>query len=447
VDGILFQNGVLYGLAGVGSFFLFLILLKSLVKVTLPNRIFVVTGRKRVRGGRRFGFSVERGRTSAVPFFQKVGFLDLGVLPMSVKVEGVNSANGITVGADATACVCIDDDSDAMLYSAVERLMGKGRDQIKEQIQQTLVGNFRGALNKATPLQAIGMNEVHDVLSDRKALPAETRAGLPEGERAQFRIELLKDSNSDLANFGMKVVSVSLQKIWDTSNYIANLAQKMLAQKRREVEIEEARLRSIAAQAESDATRTMSVAKSKADERIIAAQQKVEVYRQEAEAQIQRAALEADNAALEAVNRGQRDVQECLVELKKLQNTSDVILGEEAKKKAAELLAEGEREATTIVERAHNTILEQKAELIRAGGDAARIVLFVKQKLPSLFEAYRKHAGKMEIDSLVVMDDRQGMNGAVNRGPQAFADFLHRFEEALGISVRSLMGQWTEESK
>jgi hypothetical protein len=54
-----------------------------------------------------------------------------------VRVEGVNSANGITVGADATACVCIDDDDEAMLYSAVERLMGKDLQQIHDQVQQT----------------------------------------------------------------------------------------------------------------------------------------------------------------------------------------------------------------------------------------------------------------------------------------------------------------------
>ena len=50
-------------------------------------------------------------------------------------------------------------DDEAMLYSAVERLMGKNTKQIHDQVQQTLVGNFRGALNKATPLQAIGMED------------------------------------------------------------------------------------------------------------------------------------------------------------------------------------------------------------------------------------------------------------------------------------------------
>ncbi len=458
MGAFIFQNGLLYGLGGVAFFFVFIGLLKAFIKVSLPNKIFVVTGRKRVKNGRKFGFSVERGRTTAVPFFQQVGYLDLGVLPINVRVEGVNSANGITVGADATACVCIDDDSDPMLYSAVERLMGKSREQIKEQIQQTLVGNFRGALNKATPLQAIGMLEatLHD-LTDEAGTALEKKPDAPpavvdnksitEGERAQFRNELLKDSNSDLGNFGMKVVSVSLQKIWDTSNYIGNLAQKMLAHKRRQVEIEEARLRSIAEQTESDSARRIGVAKAQADERIIAAKQKVEVFRQEAEAQIQKASLEADNGILEASNRAQRDVQELTVELKKLENQSHVILEEDAKKKAAEILASGEKEAVTLIEQARNRILSQKAELIGAGGDAAKAVLFAKQKLPILFEVYKKYAEKMEIDSLVVMDDKRGVNGAVNRGPLAFVDFLKQFEQALGISIKDLMGQKHESGR
>ena len=236
-------QGILFGGLGVLAFVALIALLKATIRVASPDRILVVTGRKTKRHGRTFGFTVDRGRTVVIPYFQAVGTLDLGVFPINVRVEGVNSANGITVGADATACVCIDDDNEAMLYSAVERLMGKDVRQIHDQVQQTLVGNFRGALNKATPLQAIGMDDS----------PDNSNEGTEMGERAQFRAELLEDINSDLRSFGMKVVSVSLQKIWDTSNYIANLAQKTLAEKRRQVEIEESRLRAIAEQAESDA--------------------------------------------------------------------------------------------------------------------------------------------------------------------------------------------------
>ena len=48
---------------------------------------------------------------------------------------------------------------------------------------------------------------------------------------AIFRHLLLEDCREDLSAFGMNVVSVSLQRIWDTSNYIANLANKTLSRK------------------------------------------------------------------------------------------------------------------------------------------------------------------------------------------------------------------------
>ncbi len=449
----LFNNGAIWGIGGIIGFFIFIGLLKSFIRVTLPNKILVITGRKRVKAGRKFGFSVEKGRTTMLPYIQQVGYLDLGILPINVRVEGVNSANGITVGADATACVCIDNDNEPMLYTAVERLMGKSRGEIHEQIQQTLVGNFRGTLNKATPLQAIGMEDVSEELLsyEKDVLKADGTVDKKEGkaviesERAQFRNELLRDINSDLSSFGMKVVSVSLQKIWDTSNYIANLAQKTLAQKRQEVEIEEARLRAKAMKAESDSERRMSIAKSRADENIIAARQKLEVYRQESNAHIEKAKLEADNEILEAQNRGEKNVQELTVELNKLKNISNIILCEEARHKSIEIIAEGENQATNILEQTRNDILKQKVDILAKSGEAGRAVLFIQQQLPHLFEEYKKYADGLSVDSLVIMDDKQGFNGAVNRGPSAFVNFLKHFEDALGISVKELMGEEGEE--
>jgi uncharacterized membrane protein YqiK len=379
---------------------------------------------------------VERGRTAKVPYFQSIQHLDLGVFPINVRVEGVNSANGITVGADATACVSIDDDDEGMLYSAVERLMGKDRDQIHDQIQQTLIGNFRGALNKATPLEAIGMADSQDEENITEAAKA-----IDQGERAQFRAELLKDIDSDLSSFGMKVVSVSLQKIWDTSNYIANLAQKTLAQKRQEVEIEESRLRAVAEKAESDAERRVKLAKSKAEEQIIAAREKLEVYRRESVAQIEQGRLEADHAIEEAQNKGEREHQTERIELRKLQNQSQITIKAEAEEEAAQVVSEGERQAADFLERTRNDLLRQKVEMLKEAGDAGVSVLFVQQQLPHLFEAYKKYAEGLNVDSLVVMDDEGGFNGAVNRGPSAFASFLLELNNALGVDVRSFLSQ------
>lgn len=422
-------RGLLYGALGVVSFVALIGLLKATIRVASPDRILVVTGRRTRRHGRNFGFTVDRGRTLVIPYFQAVGTLDLGVFPISVRVEGVNSANGITVGADATACVCIDDDDEAMLYSAVERLMGKDVRQIHEQIQQTLVGNFRGALNKATPLQAIGMEDVggDDGVNDADL-----------GERAQFRAELLTDINSDLRSFGMKVVSVSLQKIWDTSNYIANLAQKTLAEKRRQVEIEESRLRAIAEQAESEARRRIEVARSQADEAIIAARQELEVYRQESAGLVEEARLMADQSIAGARNAGEASVQAQLVELQKLKNQSAVTLVALAREEEARIVAEGEREAITIRQSARNELLKAKAELLADYGDDASSVMFLQQQLPRLFEAYMEATASGSVDNLVVMNDQEGFSGAVNRGPRAFADFLKTFSDAFGVDVRAL---------
>lgn len=415
------NSPIIMGIAGVVAFFILVIILKAFIKVVPPDKLLVVTGRKKKRDGRVFGFSVERGRTTIVPYFQSVDKLGLQILPINVRVEGVNSANGITVGADATACVCIDDDDESMLYSAVERLMGKGSDEIKDQVQQTLIGNFRGALNKAEPLEAIGM------------LDESNEEG---GDRAYFRNELMKDINSDISTFGMKVVSVSLQKIWDTSNYIANLTQKSLAEKRKEVEIEEARLKAIAEQAESDAKRKMTIAKNIADEKIVASREKLELYKRERTALLEGAKLKADSSIVEAYNKGERKVQELKVKLQELKNES-MLLKERADAQAAKILSEGDEEAARKIENGWNTIFSQKVELQSNAGKEVNSILFL-QKLPALFESYKKYAKGMKVDNLMMMDGN-GFSSAINRGPDSFVQFLKSLDKGFGVDVKRLM--------
>ena len=227
-------SGAIGGVVALVLFVGVIALLRSLIRVCPSNHILVVTGgTETVIDGRKFGFRIQKGGwTYVVPFIQSVQAIDLTIIPINVRVEGVNSANGIDVGADATACVIIDDESETLLYSAIQQLLGKPLGLIQEQIQQTMVGNFRAALNKTTPLQAIGMVESAEGVDDveliavaeaafgkgtvRQAaegnensvnLAGETDYG---GERAIFRRLLLEDCREDLSAFGIDVVSVSL---------------------------------------------------------------------------------------------------------------------------------------------------------------------------------------------------------------------------------------------
>lgn len=455
-------SGVMGGVVAIVLFIVILSLLRSMIRVCPSNHILVVTGGSQtVVNGRKYGFRLQKGGwTFVIPFIQSVQAIDLTIIPINVRVEGVNSANGINVGADATACVCIDDANEPLLYSAVQQLLGKSRDQIQEQIQQTMIGNFRAALNKTTPLQAIGMVESAEGLEDvelaeiadeafntnvdRRANgggTADASSSITadaEGERAIFRQVLLEDCQQDLSTFGIEVVSVSLQRIWDTSNYIANLANKTLSRKRKEVEIEEARLEARADQVESDAERRMEVAERRTDERIVAVRQEVEVFRRECNAAINRAKLEADSGISEAESQGQRQVEEMKVELQRLRNQSEVTLMAEAQRRAAEIVAEGEAEATNYVRQARNDLLQQKVELLQRSGDTGKIALFISQ-LPRLFSAYQSSAAGQKVDKLLVLNEEDGFNSAVNRGPIAMVDFLKQVEAGFGIDIKALL--------
>jgi flotillin len=438
--------GILSGTLALIVFFIVLALLRSLVRVCPSNQILVVTGgTETVVDGRKYGFRVQKGGwTFVTPFLQTAQAIDLTILPINVRIEGVNSANGIAVGADATACVCVNDMNDTLLYNAVQQLLGKSRNQIREQIQQTMLGNFRAALNKTTPLQAIGMVESAEGVNDVELAETVTgKAVVPAteaeaGERAIFRRVLLEDCQQDLSAFGMEVVSVSLQRIWDDSNYIANLANKTLSRKRQEVEIEEARLRARAEQAESDANRRMLVAENGANERILAKQQEVELYRRQCEAEVRRAKLEADSGIAQAANQGQGQVQEVKADLQKLKNRSEVTLAAEAQRRSAEILADGQSQAVSIVQGARNELLQQKVDLLQRTGDKGKIALFITQ-LPVLFEAYQAHAQKLAVNDYLVLEEDEGFNNAVNRGPAAMVDFMRRLEQGFGVSVKGLL--------
>ncbi len=406
-------------------------LLKSFVRVCAPSEVLVITGSETEIDGKTYGFRVQQGGwTFVIPYFQQASRLDISAIPIEVRVESVTSANGIGVNADGTACVCIDEDNRDLLYAAVERMMGKSQPEIQEQIQQTLVGNFRGALNKTTPLEAIGMP-----IEDAQEHDQVTEEG---DERAHFRHELLTDANQDLSAFGLRVVSVSLQKIWDNSNYIANLAARTLSRKRQEVEIEEARLRGDADRAESDAERRQVVATNTANETILKAQQDLEVFWQQCDANIQQAQLEADSAIALAQNAAQQRIQQIMVELQRLKNQSDVTLEAEAKKSAQVVLAEGQGKAVQTVQEAHNQLLRKKTEIVSAAGTLGQTVLFVQQTLPAFTADFLEHAKGLGADKLITLEEH-GFTGLVNRGPEVMVDFLRLLKDAYGVSVKDLI--------
>ena len=91
-----------------------------------------------------------------------------------------------------------------------------------------------------------------------------------------------------------------------------------------------------------------------------------------------------------------------------------------------------------IVQAAHNDLLQQKVDLLKTHGDIGKMVLFYNQ-LPALFEAYQRNAQSQSVDQLLVLNEEDGFNSAVNRGPAAMVDFLQQLEAGFGVNIRELM--------
>ncbi len=407
------------GAAAIIAYVVLFVIIKKNIRVVGPDQIMVVSGRRAKRHGRLYGFVVRRGNAFVFPYLQSVGTLSLEAIPLSVRIDDVNCANGISVGADASVCVCVNADDEAQLYRAVESFMGKTAEEISERAKRILVGNLRAAINRVTPLEALGL------------------AADDEGRR-KFRDELMDSVAEDLSAFGLKALSVSVLRLWDDSAYLANLAQRTLTEKRRELSVELSRLLAEADQAESDSHKRGEVARARAEETIAAAKREADAFRYEAEARVEEARLTTDQAIIAAENSGETAVQVEAAKLRALRNRTE-LLRQSVKEEAAQAGAEGEGQVVLIEERARNELLRRKAALLSRYGDKAAALLFLKQKLPKLFASYKQAASGATVERLVAMDDMDGFSGVVNRGPRAFMAFLTSFETAFGVDLRALV--------
>ncbi len=464
----------LWALGGVVAIAIYagiLTVIRTAIQVCPPNHIMVIQGPKSRVGGRQYGFRIVRGgRALILPLLHRAELLDLSIRPIRLHVENVTSANGITLNGEMTAAVCVNAREDGLLYSAVERMLGRTADEIAEQVTQTMVGNFRAALSQATPLEVVGMSRSIDfeveqtgrdatkkLLGDNVTFDDEAEpeggesggSGRPgttdrfnngeRGERAAFRDNLIEHLNDDLSSFGMSVVSVSVKSVLDTSNYLSNLASRSVAMQQRVIEMEEDRLRSWANAEESKSERRQQVAKNKTEERISAARRKLGLADEDRKARVRQAELEAEARIAEARSKNRIEVARLHNDLQEQRNYTEVTAKADFDRRAAEIVGTGRAEAAEIRQNAHNDLTREKAKLLTECPRSGATVLFVEEQLEGLLNSYIENAKGMDLDRIVGVE---GMSPEelVNRGPKSLAKFLGSLDEAFGIDVKHVIG-------
>ncbi|HOJ03242.1 MAG TPA: SPFH domain-containing protein [Bacteroidota bacterium] len=425
-------------LFGIGLFAIIVIMvaISRLLLICHPNEVIILSGRKRrLADGNVVGYRIIRGgRAMRVPLIEKAARMSLETIPLDLSVFNAYSKGGIPLKVEAIANIKIDS-SEPTFGNAVERFLGKRREEIHEIAKDTLEGNLRGVLATLTP------EEVNE-------------------DRLKFASSLIEEADSDLKALGLQLDTLKIQNVSDEAGYLDSIGRRKTAEVLAQARTAEASRKSEAEQSEANAERMAEIAKASAKQEIegarieadrsilvtkARAQQEIETENNALrikKAELEREAVIKENEALVAGEKArvvfEQEVEEQRIVLQQKRLTADVIEPARAKKEAMELEAKGA--AASIVENglANIHILNQMiATYKQADGDGEKI--FVLNMLPDIIQQLVNTVGKMHIDKISVIDSGNGKSvaGLMGQLPNAVISLNEIIENATGVNILS----------
>ena len=390
---LLMSGGSIIALLGFRSFY----------AVCQPNQVLIFYGLRGRRDGddtRMIGYRLLKGGSSlVVPLVEDVTAMDLGNMIIELHVDNALTSGGIRLTLEAVANVKVAGQEPA-IHHAVERLLGKSRDEIKALAQVTLESNLRGVLAMLTPEQ---------VNADRDA----------------FARAMLAEAENDLQSLGLDLDSLQITAITDAVGYLDSIGRKQQVELLRQSRIAEAEARARARIEEAEnakitelvrITRDEAIATAEADRRIQDA-----VTRQTAMV----AEAEADIAAELARAEAELPMQEQRIKQVVHQLQADVVAPAEAacqqayaaaRSAAASILENGAAQAEGL------QCLAQSLQ--QAGPDARR--LYLMQRLQPLMGSLRAAVPPIEVEQLRLIGDHAS-------GSASLASMLAQVQAATGF--------------
>ncbi|MBI5533417.1 MAG: flotillin family protein [Deltaproteobacteria bacterium] len=353
------MGGIIFVLI-VAAFFVVLfigITIKRVLIVVPPSEALILSGGRRKVGDRVVGYRVVRGGSALrLPLLERADRIDLRNIKIDVQVMGAYSKGGIPLNVQGVANVKLPG-GEPLLTNAVERFLGRTREEIMLIAKETLEGNLRGVLAQLTP------EEVNE-------------------DKNRFAQMLVEEAEHDMARMGLELDLLKIQNVTDDVGYLKSIGRIAGADLRKRAVSAE-----VSAQAEAavqkaqnwQASETarydadLAISRSDMDKRIIDARTKREAMIQEARGQVfaqiaqVRAEIERQKARAIQVQR-------------KLE--ADVVQPAEAARQKKEEEARGA--AASILERgkAEALALKKLVEAYKAKGGDAREILALQSVLP-----------------------------------------------------------------
>jgi flotillin len=327
---------------------------------------------------------------------------------IDVAVENAYSLGGIPLSVQGVANIKIAA-KDPTLGNAVERLMGKSRDEVIRIAKEILEGNLRGVLSQLTP------EEVNE-------------------DKIKFAEKLLVEADQDLSKLGLSLDTMKIQAVHDDRGYLDSIGRQKSAEIVKTARIAEARAKADAIQ--RDATNrqrarlrefeaNQQVAEAKMSRRIVDAETRSMAMVAEAVGQVQ-AQIARAQAALK--------VEEARVKEVELRLKADVIEPAQANMTAG--IAQAEGKAARILEEGRATVevLRQQIEVWKAAGENARDV-FLMQKLNVIMQSMVSTLGTVRVDRLTMLPSGGDGSGTAAQA----ARLAEEIKGAVGVDVPALV--------
>ena len=366
--------------------------LKALLVVCPPNHVLIFSGRTRVADdGRKVGFRVVfGGRAIRVPILEQVQAMSLTNIsvPMSVAgaySEGADGALGIPLSVHAIANVKVSSDQ-RFVGNAIERFLGRDREEIARVAKETLEGNLRGVLAKMTP------EEVNE-------------------DRLKFAKSLADEAEADLQKLGLHLDTLKIQHVADDRNYLESIGRKRIAEVVRAAEVAESDAQRGAQEAEAAAKARGEVAQTNAQANILRKQNELRQIKAELDATASSEEERAVAAAQAARAEAEQELQTIRGNLEQLRLEADVTIPADAARQVRELAAAGQAAPIEANGRAMATALSEVAAAWHESGGKA-LDMFVLQNLEEIFAEVAAAARNLKVREVNLVDSGDGRHPA-----------------------------------
>ena len=389
------------------------LIVTRLIYICAPNEVLIFSGTRRQVGNRQVGYRlVQGGRGIRIPMLERVDRMDLTNMIIDLRVQGAYSKGGIPLNVEGVANLKIAG-SEPIIGNAIERFLGKTREEVMKVARETLEGNLRGVLATLTP------EEVNR-------------------DRVKFAQELLTEADKDLHSIGLELDTLKIQNVSDDKGYLDSLGRAQSAELLMRSRVAEAENRAIAAERAASNLQTQEIARVEAE----IAMARADANKRILDAQTKKGAMVAEQqstvTAAVAKASAELAVQKARLDQVRLQLAADQVKPAEAARAQAVEKARGE--AAQIIENGKATAeaLRRMADTWRRQGDSARQIL-VAQKLSGLIGQLMSTVSSLPIDKVTFID-RGLTDGGGNLGVKA-AVASEQLKHTIGVDVPALLSR------